>query len=109
MQKDLSRKGTECADVAFPIHEYQVKQGVQKYIYHRPGHGEGVEGHQPPYIALGDYTMLRKGMCFSEEPGLYDSEHGCGFNWSDTVVVATKSGYRMSRVPYSKDWCWLKL
>ena len=71
--------------------------------------GAGVEGHQPPYIALGDYTMLRKNMCFSEEPGLYDPENGCGFNWSNTIVVAKKSGYRMSFVPYSKEWCWLKL
>ena len=44
--------------------------------------------------------MLQKNMCFSEEPGLYDPEHGCGFNWSDTVVAGAKSGYRMSRVPY---------
>ena len=53
--------------------------------------------------------MLRKNMCFSEEPGLYDLEHGYGFNWSDTVVVGTKAGYRMSFVPYDKEWCWLKL
>ena len=37
------------------------------------------------------------------------SQHGCGFNWSDTVVVGKKSGYRMSRVPYSKEWCWIKI
>ena len=37
-------------------------------------------------------------MCFSEETGLYDPEHKCGFNWSDTIVVGTKSGYRISRV-----------
>ena len=109
MQVDLSVEGRTCSDVAYEIHKYQVAQGVQKYIYHRPGHGEGVEGHQSPYISLGDHTMLRKGMCFSEEPGLYDPEHGCGFNWSDTVVVGAKSGYRMSRVPYTKEWCWLKL
>jgi Xaa-Pro aminopeptidase len=109
MQVELSSEGSTCSHVAHEILKYQVEQGMQKYIYHRPGHGEGVEGHQAPYIALGDYTMLRRGMCFSEEPGLYDPEHGCGFNWSDTVVVATKAGYRMSRVPYSKEWCWLKL
>jgi hypothetical protein len=40
---------------------------------------------------------------------LFDPEHGCGFNWSDTVVTGVKSGYRMSRVPYSKEWCWIKL
>ena len=39
-------------------------------------HGAGSEGHQSPYIALGDYTMLRRNMCFSEEPGLYDPENG---------------------------------
>jgi Xaa-Pro dipeptidase len=109
MQRDLSAEGVTCSTVAYAIHKYQVEQGVAKYVYHRPGHGEGVEGHQWPYIALGDHTMLRQGMCFSEEPGLYDPEKGCGFNWSDTIVVAKKGGYRMSRVPYTKEWCWIRL
>jgi Xaa-Pro aminopeptidase len=60
-------------------------------------------------MALGDYTVLKKGMCFSEEPGLYDQKNGVGFNWSDQVVTGVKSGYRMSRVPYSKDWSWIKI
>jgi Xaa-Pro dipeptidase len=109
MQVELQIEGITCSSVAYQIHKYQVEQGVQKYIYHRPAHGAGVEGHQAPYLALGDYTMLRRNMCFSEEPGLFDPEHGCGFNWSDTVVTGVKSGYRMSRVPYSKEWCWIKL
>ena len=109
MQVELSVEGVTCSHVAYEIHKYQVAQGVEKFVYHRPAHGSGVEGHQPPYIALGDHTMLQRGMCFSEEPGLYDTEKGVGFNWSDTVVVGQKSGYRMSRVPYSKEWCWLKL
>jgi Xaa-Pro aminopeptidase len=109
MQRELSAEGVTCSTVAYAIHKYQVEQGVAKYVYHRPGHGEGVEGHQWPYIALGDHTMLREGMCFSEEPGLYDPEKGCGFNWSDTIVVGQKSGWRMSRVPYTKEWCWIRL
>lgn len=109
MQRDLSSEGRTCSDVAYEIHKYQVAQGVQKYVYHRPAHGAGVEGHQSPYLSLGDHTMLRRNMCFSEEPGLYDLAGGCGFNWSDTVVVGVKSGWRMSRVPYSQEWCWIKL
>jgi len=109
MQVELSVEGVTCSSVAYAIHKYQVEQGVQQYVYHRPGHGSGVEGHQSPYLALGDHTMLRRGMCFSEEPGLYDPERGCGFNWSDTVVVGNKSGYRMSRVPYTKQWCWIRI
>ena len=65
--------------------------------------------HELAYLALGDYTMMERNMCFSEEPGLYDPENGCGFNWSNTIVVGKESGYRMSRVPYSKEWCWLKI
>lgn len=109
MQVELQKEGATCASVAYAIHKYQVEQGVQDYIYHRPAHGEGSEGHQPPYLALGDTTVLKQGMTFSEEPGLYDPKAGCGFNWSDCVATGAKSGYRMSRVPYSKEWCWLKL
>ena len=48
MQMELSVEGVTCSSVAYQIHKYQVKQGVQKYIYHRPAHGAGVEGHQSP-------------------------------------------------------------
>jgi Xaa-Pro dipeptidase len=109
MQVALQKEGATCSSVAFEIHKYQVAEGVQDYIYHRPAHGEGSEGHQPPYLALGDYTVLKKGMCFSEEPGLYDPKSGVGFNWSDHVVTGVKSGYRMSRVPYSEEWSWVKI
>ena len=109
MQVELSIEGRTCSSVAYEIHKYQVEQGVQQYVYHRPAHGAGVEGHQAPYLALGDYTMLRKNMCFSEEPGLYDPANGIGFNWSNTIVVGINSGYRMSMVPYSTEWCWLRL
>ena len=109
MQVQMQKEGVTCSSIAYAIHKYQIDQGCADYIYHRPAHGEGSEGHQPPYMALGDTTVLKRGMCFSEEPGLYDPEHGYGFNWSDHVVTAAKSGYRMSRVPYSKDWCFLKI
>ncbi len=109
MQLAQSMEGVTCSSVAYRIHKYQVEQGVQKYVYHRPAHGAGVEGHQSPYLALGDYTMMRRNMCFSEEPGLYDPVNKCGFNWSNTIVVGAKSGYRMGMVPYTPEWCWLKL
>lgn len=109
MQRDMQVEGAKLCDLAYQIHKYQIDHGMQKYIYHRPAHGEGSEGHQPPYMALGDTTVLERNMCFSEEPGLYDPENQCGFNWSDCVVTGVKSGYRMSRVPYTKEWCWIKL
>lgn len=109
MQVEMQKEGVTCSSIAYAIHKYQVEQGVQDYIYHRPAHGQGSEGHQSPYLALGDYTVLKRNMTFSEEPGLFDPKTGSGFNWSDCVVTGVKSGYRMSRVPYSKEWCWMKI
>lgn len=109
IQEEESREGKTCSEIAFKIHQYQVKQGVEKYIYHRPAHGEGMEGHQAPWLALGDYTVLEKGMTFSVEPGLYDPEKGFGYNPSDNLLVTAKKGVLMGSVPYSKEWMVLKL
>jgi len=68
-----------------------------------------MEGHQPPWLALGDYTVLEEGMMFSVEPGLYDSERGFGYNPSDNLLVTKKKGILMSSVPYSREWMILKL
>lgn len=101
--------GNTCSQVAYAIHKLQVENGVEDYIYHRPGHGEGMEGHQPPWLALGDYTMLRKGMTFSVEPGLYDPENGFGYNPSDNCLVGEKRGIFQSSVPWTKEWMYLEL
>ncbi|MFQ5928768.1 MAG: M24 family metallopeptidase [Acidobacteriota bacterium] len=101
--------GNTCSQVAYRIHKLQVERGMERLIYHRPGHGEGMEGHQPPWLALGDYTMLRKGMTFSVEPGLYDPENGFGYNPSDNCLVWDKRGIFQSSVPWTKQWMYLKL
>jgi Xaa-Pro aminopeptidase len=109
IQARESRAGTKCQDVARAVHEYQVKNGMASYIYHRPAHGQGIEGHQPPYIALGDETVLVGGMMFSNEPGLYDPEGGFGYNHSDNVLVTSTKGVRMGAAPLTKEWCFLRL
>lgn len=35
---------------------------------HRTGHGIGLSVHEAPYLVPGDRTLLRPGMCFSNEP-----------------------------------------
>jgi Xaa-Pro dipeptidase len=109
IQSEESVAGVTCSLVAKKVHDYQVKNGMAKYIYHRPAHGQGWEGHQPPYISLGDHTMLEEGMMFSNEPGLYAPDLGFGYNHSDVVLVGAKKGLQLAQVPYTKEWCTLKL
>ncbi len=109
IQAEASVPGVTCSYVARQVHEHQVKSGMAKYVYHRPAHGEGSEGHQPPYVSLGDHTMIEEGMTFSNEPGLYAPDLGFGYNHSDVVLVTAKRGLQLSSVPYSKEWCFLTL
>jgi Xaa-Pro aminopeptidase len=83
--------------------------GLEKYVYHRPAHGQGMEGHQAPYLALGDDTVLKENMTFSNEPGLYNLEGGYGYNHSNCVLVGKDKGEMMNRTPLTREFCWLKL
>ena len=74
------------------------KAGFEKFLKHRTGHGIGLEGHEAPWIAEGDKTVLKEGMVFSCEPGVYDPDWG-GFRHSDTVVVRKDKGEVLNTYP----------
>jgi Xaa-Pro dipeptidase len=77
----------------------QIRQaGFEKLLRHRTGHGIGLESHEAPWIAEGDKTLLRSGMTFSCEPGVYDPAFG-GFRHSDTVVVRKNKGEVLNSYP----------
>jgi len=78
------------------------KAGFEKFLKHRTGHGIGLEGHEAPWIAEGDKTVLREGMTFSCEPGVYDPDWG-GFRHSDTVIVRKDKGEIINRYPTRLD------
>ncbi|KPJ96603.1 MAG: hypothetical protein AMS18_00685 [Gemmatimonas sp. SG8_17] len=111
IQEEESKGGAVCSDIAAKIHQHQVDAGMAEFIYHRPAHGQGqfFAGHQPPFIALGDHSVLAENMTFSMEPGLYDATRGCGINPSDNLRVTATRGVRFSSVPFSKEWSFLEL
>ena len=106
-----TKPGAVCSEIARKVHAHQIKSGMQDFVYHRPGHGQGTnfEGHQAPFIALGDDTIVREGMTFSVEPGLYDAKRGIGINPSDRLLVTKDRGVLMSSIPFSKEWSYLTL
>jgi len=109
MQHELQKEEALARDVAKAIIDHARKAGMEKYIYHRPAHGIGMEGHQAPYLSLGDYTILKEGMTFSNEPGLYNPEAGYGYNHGNTVVTRKDKGECLNETPLTKEWCWLGL
>ncbi|GAC56109.1 Xaa-Pro dipeptidase [Gordonia hirsuta DSM 44140 = NBRC 16056] len=45
--------------------------GLGEHFIHRTGHGIGLSVHEEPYIVAGNTDVLRPGMVFSVEPGVY--------------------------------------
>ncbi len=109
LQAELCKAGAPCNQIGEKVLAVARRTGLEKYVYHRPAHGAGMEGHQAPYLSLGDATRLVENMMFSNEPGLYDIERGYGYNHSNNVLVARDRGRIMNKVPLTKEYCWLKL
>jgi len=108
-QAELCKAGARCQDVGEATLAIAKKAGMEKYVYHRPAHGQGMEGHQAPYLALGDDTVLLENMTFSNEPGLYNLEGGYGYNHSNCVQVTKDRGIIMNKTPLTREFCWLKI
>jgi Xaa-Pro dipeptidase len=107
VQTSLMRPGVLCSEVCSKVLEVAERNGMEKYVFHRPAHGIGMEGHQPPFIALADHTPLEENMVFSNEPGLYDPASGYGYNHSNTILVTRNGGKQINTTPMTKEWCFL--
>ena len=65
------RPGVACERIDLVARELISASGHGAHFFHRTGHGIGLEGHEDPYIVAGNAELLRPGMAFSVEPGIY--------------------------------------
>jgi Xaa-Pro dipeptidase len=96
------RPGVTCADVDGAVMHYFEENDLLPYWRQHTGHGIGLRNHEAPFLDLGDHTVLRQGMVFTVEPGLYDAELG-GFRHSDTVVVTEDGMETLTDYPRDID------
>ena len=82
--------GRECGSVDDAARKVITDAGFgpdYKYFTHRLGHGIGMDGHESPYLVRGNRTILKPGMTFSNEPGIY-VVGDYGLRCEDDMVIA---------------------
>jgi Xaa-Pro dipeptidase len=95
---ELVKPGAAAAQIDEAVLNLLKRRGYGDAILHRTGHGFGITGHEPPWIALGSGDVLEKNMVVSIEPGIYLPEIG-GFRHSDTVLVTDGGCLSLTKAP----------
>ncbi len=83
---DALKPGVPCSEVDVKVRAYYEKHDLMGFWKHHVGHAIGIRYHEAPFLDIGDSTIIRPGMVFTVEPGLYAPGIG-GFRHSDTVLI----------------------
>ena len=88
-------EGKTCSAINNEALNIFKKHGYEDFIRHRIGHGMGFEGHEAPWLAPGDETILKKNMIFSNEPGIYRPNID-GYRTISSMIVQKNNGLQIS-------------
>lgn len=83
------RPGAKCSD----LHNFVVKKlgALSKHFIHSLGHGVGTAVHEAPSLSANSTDVLKPGMVFTLEPGLYLP----GGLRIENMFLVTEDGYRL--------------
>ncbi len=93
------RPGVTAAEVDAAARNPLTEAGFGPAFVHRTGHGIGLSVHEEPYIVAGNDLVLRPGMAFSVEPGIY-FRGAWGARIEDIVVVTEDGGESLNKRPH---------
>jgi Xaa-Pro aminopeptidase/Xaa-Pro dipeptidase len=93
------RPGVLAKDVEEAHREVFRRYGCEEYSLRGLGHGIGLQVHECPRVVIGNNTVLKPGMIFTVEPGIYYPEV-CGARTEDVVLVTEDGVENLSATPH---------
>ena len=95
---DATRVGNGARDVDAAQRAIVTRAPELGACLHGAGHAVGAEIHEPPFLIPTSDAVLREGMIFTIEPGIYHSENG-GIRLEDDVLVGADGPVLLSDLP----------
>lgn len=80
------KPGLRASEIDAKARKFIANAGYEGNFGHSTGHGVGLEVHENPRIAETENDIIKKGMVFTIEPGIYIPKWG-GIRIEDMVVV----------------------
>jgi len=86
---EVIRPGVQFSRIDQACRSYLEKRGYARYFGHNLGHGVGLEIHEEPSISAKNKSLVKEGMVFTIEPGVYFPSR-FGIRLEDMVYVTGK-------------------
>lgn len=101
---NIVKPGIPIQKVDEAARSYIESKGYGRYFIHRIGHGIGLEVHEKPSLSAQNKNLLKEGMVFTIEPGIYIPEIG-GVRIEDDILVTKKEAKVMGNYPKDFENC----
>ncbi len=92
------RPGIPIGEVDAAARDHIRSQGYGEYFGHGTGHGIGLAIHEDPVVNSENKELLREGMVFTIEPGIYLPDWG-GVRIEDMVLVTSQRAEVLTYLP----------
>jgi Xaa-Pro aminopeptidase len=92
------KAGVKASTVDGAARGYIKEQGYGERFGHGTGHGVGLAVHEKPSVSLKSREIIKEGMVFTIEPGIYLQGFG-GVRIEDMIAVGKSGAERLTKLP----------
>ena len=93
-----AKPGVKASEVDKAARDIIEDEGYGDYFNNRVGHGLGIEYHEPPDISASSDVVLKEGMVFTIEPGIYLPGR-FGIRLEEAVIMGVDGVELLSKLP----------